>query len=160
MRVYGFRRQPAARPICSRVEDYCGRLDSKSVNRKILENLIRAGAFDFTGRDRAEEFELIDQALSAGASAHRDRRSGQVSLFGELELETGPKKNGDTIHVKPWSLAEKLGHERDLLGFYVTGHPLDAFRELFEDGSYISTSALIEAEDKAVVKIAGAISSL
>ncbi|MBV8330254.1 MAG: DNA polymerase III subunit alpha, partial [Verrucomicrobia bacterium] len=142
------------------VEDYCGRLDSKSVNRKILESLIRAGAFDFTGRDRAEEFERIDQALLSGASAHRDRRSGQVSLFGELELGPTPRRNGDTIHVTPWSLSEKLGHERDLLGFYVTGHPLDAFRELIEGGNYISTSALMEEEDKAVVKIAGSISSL
>jgi DNA polymerase III subunit alpha len=142
------------------VEDYCSRLDSKAVNRKILENLIRAGAFDFTGRDRAEEFERIDQALSAGASAHRDRRSGQVSLFGESELAKTPKKNGDTIRVRPWSLAEKLGHERDLLGFYVTGHPLNAFREMIEGGSYISIVGLAEQEDKAVVQIAGSISSL
>jgi DNA polymerase III subunit alpha len=142
------------------VEDYCSRLDSKAVNRKILENLIRAGAFDFTGKDRAEEFERIDQALSAGASAHRDRRSGQVSLFGEMELAAAPRKNGDTIRVTPWSLAEKLGHERDLLGFYVTGHPLDSFREMIEGGSYINTSALAEEEDKAAVKIAGSISSL
>jgi DNA polymerase III subunit alpha len=142
------------------VEDYCSRLDSKSVNRKILESLIRAGAFDFTGRDRAEEFERIDQALLSGASAHRDRRSGQVSLFGELELGPTPRRNGDTIHVTPWSLSEKLGHERDLLGFYVTGHPLDAFRELIEGGNYTSTSGLIGEEDKAVVKIAGSISSL
>src|SRR5262249_58159425 len=68
------------------LEDYSSRLDSKSVNRKILENLIRAGAFDFTRQDRAELFAQIDQTLATGASAQRDRRAGQVSLFGELEL--------------------------------------------------------------------------
>jgi DNA polymerase-3 subunit alpha len=141
------------------VEDYCSRLDSKAVNRKILENLIRAGAFDFTGKDRAEQFERIDQALSAGASAHRDRRSGQVSLFGESEMVPAPKKNGDTVHYTAWSFTEKLGHERDLLGFYVTGHPLDAFRELIEGGKYIRISDLAEQEDKAIVTIAGSISS-
>ena len=141
------------------VDDYCSRLDSKAVNRKILENLIRAGAFDFTGKDRAEQFERIDQALSAGASAHRDRRSGQVSLFGELEIATAPTKNGDAVHYTPWSIAEKLGHERDLLGFYVTGHPLDAYRELIEGDKYIRISNLADQEDKAVVKIAGSISS-
>ncbi len=141
------------------VEDYCSRLDSKSVNRKILENLIRAGAFDFTGRDRAEQFERIDQALSAGASAHRDRRSGQVSLFGDSEMVAAPKKNGETVHYTPWSIAEKLGHERDLLGFYVTGHPLDAYRELIDGGKYIQISDLTDQEDKAIVKIAGSISS-
>lgn len=141
------------------VEDYCSRLDSKAVNRKILENLIRAGAFDFTGQDRAEQFERIDQALSAGASAHRDRRSGQVSLFGESEMVAAAKKNGDTVHYTPWSIAEKLGHERDLLGFYVTGHPLDAYRELIEGGKYIRISDLAEQDDRAVVNIAGSISS-
>ena len=73
------------------LEDYCSRLDSKAVNRKILENLIRAGAFDFTGRDRAELFARIDQSLATGASAHRDRRSGQVSLFGDLDLVPAAK---------------------------------------------------------------------
>jgi DNA polymerase III subunit alpha len=141
------------------LEDYCSRLDSKSVNRKILENLIRAGAFDFAERDRAELFERIDQALSAGASAHRDRRSGQVSLFGDLELATTPKTNGETIHFTPWSAAEKLGYERDLLGFYVTGHPLDAYRDLIEGGSYLKISALTDQEDKETVKIAGSISA-
>jgi DNA polymerase-3 subunit alpha len=141
------------------VDDYCSRLDSKAVNRRILENLIRAGAFDFTGKDRAEQFERIDQALSAGASAHRDRRSGQVSLFGELEIATAPTKNGDAVHYTPWSIAEKLGHERDLLGFYVTGHPLDAYRELIEGDKYIRISNLADQEDKAIVKIAGSISS-
>jgi DNA polymerase III subunit alpha len=141
------------------VEDYCSRLDSKSVNRKILENLIRAGAFDFTERDRAELFERIDQALSAGASAHRDRRSGQVSLFGELEMATTPKVNGDTVHFTPWSAVEKLGYERDLLGFYVTGHPLDAHRAVIEGGEYVKISDLADQEDKGTVKIAGSISA-
>jgi DNA polymerase-3 subunit alpha len=141
------------------VEDYCGRLDSKSVNRKILENLIRAGAFDFTGRDRAEQFERIDQALSSGASVHRDRRSGQVSLFGDLEIAAAPKTNGDAVHFTPWSAVEKLGHEKDLLGFYVTGHPLDAYRELIEGGFYMKINDLADQDDKGTVKIAGSISS-
>ena len=97
------------------IEDYCSRLDSKSVNRKILENLIRAGAFDFTGRDRAELFARIDQSLATGASAHRDRRSGQVSLFGDLEIPP-TKANGDNVHFTPWSIAEKLGYEIELSG--------------------------------------------
>ena len=141
------------------LEDYCGRLDSKSVNRKILENLIRAGAFDFTERDRAELFARIDQALATGASAHRDRRSGQVSLFGDLELVPTPKTNGDNFHFTPWSTAEKLGYEKDLLGFYVTGHPLDPYREIIEGGKYLAVSDLTDQEDKAAVKIAGSISA-
>jgi DNA polymerase III subunit alpha len=141
------------------LEDYCSRLDSKAVNRKILENLIRAGAFDFTGRDRAELFARIDQSLATGASAHRDRRSGQVSLFGDLDLAPTPKTNGDTVHFTPWSLAEKLGYEKELLGFYITGHPLDPYREIIEEGKYVAVSELANQEDKVTVQVAGSISA-
>jgi DNA polymerase III subunit alpha len=141
------------------LEDYCSRLDSKAVNRKILENLIRAGAFDFTGRDRAELFARIDQALATGASAHRDRRSGQVSLFGDLELAPASKTNGETVDFTPWSIAEKLGYEKDLLGFYITGHPLDAYREIIEGGKYVAIRDLANQEDKVIVQVAGSISA-
>src|SRR6266516_4193390 len=63
------------------LEDFCGRLDSRVANRKMLESLVRAGAFDFTRRDRAELFALIDDALASSAALQRDRLSGQVSLF-------------------------------------------------------------------------------
>ena len=141
------------------LEDYCSRLDSKAVNRKILENLIRAGAFDFTGRDRAELFARIDQSLATGASAHRDRRSGQVSLFGDLDLVPPAKTNGDTVHFTPWPLAEKLGYEKELLGFYITGHPLDPYREIIEEGKYMAVSDLANQEDKVTVQVAGSISA-
>jgi DNA polymerase-3 subunit alpha len=141
------------------LEDYSSRLDSKSVNRKILENLIRAGAFDFTGNDRAELFAQIDQTLATGASAQRDRRSGQVSLFGELELAPARKDNGNSAQVTSWSLGEKLGYEKELLGFYVTGHPLNAYRDLIEGGKFLRISELSLQEDKATIQIAGSISS-
>jgi DNA polymerase-3 subunit alpha len=141
------------------LEDYCGRLDSKAVNRKILENLIRAGAFDFTGKDRAELFVRIDQALASGVSAQKDRVSGQVSLFGELDIVPGSKSNGDSVHFTPWTLGEKLGYEKELLGFYVTGHPLDAYRDLLESGKYLPISHLPDQEDRSTIQIAGSIST-
>jgi DNA polymerase III subunit alpha len=142
------------------VEDYCSRLDSKSVNRKTLENLIRAGAFDFTGRDRAELFARIDQALATGASAHKDRRTGQVSLFGDFELLAPTQKtNADTLQYTPWSLSEKLGYEKELLGFYITGHPLEAYREIIEGNKYVAVSELPQQEDKGTVQVAGSISA-
>src|SRR5919204_683675 len=69
----------------SSLEDFCARLGSRIANRKMLESLIKSGAFDFTGRDRAELFACIDEALVSAASAHRDRAAGQVSLFDEVE---------------------------------------------------------------------------
>lgn len=141
------------------LEDYCGRLDSRSVNRKILESLIRAGAFDFTGRDRAELFARIDQALASGASAQKDRASGQVSLFGESELIPSKKAIRESLDFTPWTVSEKLGYEKELLGFYVTGHPLDPYRDLIEGGKYQPISALVDWEDKSTVRVAGSISA-
>jgi DNA polymerase-3 subunit alpha len=142
------------------LDDYCGRLDSRSVNRKSLESLIRAGAFDFTGQDRAQLFAQIDQALAAGAALHRDRLSGQVSLFGDLELAPATNRNGRTTEFAPWSLSEKLAYEKELLGFYVTGHPLDAYRDLLEAGKFTPITELTALEDRGQVKVAGSISSL
>src|SRR5438128_7196021 len=93
------------------LEDFCGRLGTRVANRKMLESLIKAGAFDFLGRDRAELFACIDQALSAAAVAHRDRTAGQVSLFDEI---SAPTMTGRPRTVTPWSDHEKLLYEKEL----------------------------------------------
>ena len=141
------------------LEDYSSRSDSKSVNRKILENLIRAGAFDFTGKERAELFAQIDQTLASGASAQRDRRSGQVSLFGDFELTPAGKENGNSTKIAPWTLGEKLGYEKELLGFYVTGHPLNAYRDLIEGGKFLRVNELAIQGERSIIQVAGSISS-
>ena len=141
------------------LEDYCGRLDSRAVNRKTLENLIRAGAFDFIGVDRAELFARIDQALAAGASVQKDKASGQVSLSGDFDLGPAPKPTREAVSYTPWTLAEKLSYEKELLGFYVTGHPLDAYRDLINGSKYVALRELTGHEDKSTVQVAGTISA-
>src|SRR5437762_4530738 len=135
------------------LEDFCGRLDSRVANRKILESLMNTGAFDFLGRDRAELFACIDEALSASAAAHRDRIAGQVSLFDETTAPTASRKKP----LAPWSEHEKLSYEKELLGFYVSGHPLDAYVDFFAAKKYRSIASLSELDDRAPFKIAGAI---
>jgi len=135
------------------LEDFCGRLDSRVANRKILESLMKTGAFDFLGRDRAELFACIDEALSSSAAAHRDRIAGQVSLFDETTAPTTSRKKP----LAPWSEHEKLSYEKELLGFYVSGHPLDAYVDFFAAKKYRSIASLSELDDRAPFKIAGAI---
>ena len=120
----------------------------------MLESLIKAGAFDFVGYDRAELFDCIDEALASAASAHRDRAAGQVSLFGDGEnaVPITRRKN-----IVPWSEHEKMSYEKELLGFYVTGHPLDAFAQFLATRNYQTISSLNELADRAPFKIAGAI---
>ncbi|HEY2125440.1 MAG TPA: DNA polymerase III subunit alpha, partial [Chthoniobacterales bacterium] len=136
------------------LEDFCGRLGSRIANRKMLESLVKAGALDFLGRDRAELFACIDEALAAAASAHRDRAAGQVSLFSDEQsaVTTVRRKT-----VTPWSEAEKLSYEKELLGFYVTGHPLDAFAAFLATRNYQTIASLSELTDRAPFKLAGAI---
>src|SRR3954454_7986668 len=138
----------------SSLEDFCKRLDSRVANKKILENLIKCGAFDFLGRERAELFACIDESMAAAASSQRDRASGQVSLFDDMPAP-GPKP---TSHrVIPWTEHEKMSYEKELLGFYVTGHPLDAYAQILADGKYQTIASLNELVDRASFKIAGAI---
>ena len=135
------------------LEDLCTRLDSRVANRKMLESLIKAGAFDFLGRDRSELFSCIDDAVMASAAAQRDRLAGQVSLFDEATAPTGSRKRQAT----PWSEHEKLSYEKELLGFYVSGHPLDAYADIFAAKNYRSIASLGGLDDRAPFKIAGAI---
>ncbi len=136
------------------VEDFCSRLDSRVANRKMLESLIKAGAFDFIGRDRADLFTRIDDALASSAALQRDRVAGQVSLFDE---ETHAATAGRPQSIRPWTEHEKLSYEKELLGFYVSGHPLDAYAEILAVKNYRSIASLGELDDRAQFKIAGAI---
>ena len=123
-------------------------------NRKILENLIRCGAFDFLGRERAELFACVDESMGAAAASQKDRASGQVSLFDDMP----PPASKPTAHrVIPWTEHEKMSYEKELLGFYVTGHPLDAYANVLAEGKYQTIASLNELADRASFKIAGAI---
>jgi DNA polymerase-3 subunit alpha len=135
------------------LEDFCTRLDSRVANRKMLESLIKSGAFDFVGQDRAELFGCIDSAVSASITAQRDRLAGQVSLFDEATASTTSRKR---VAIR-WSEHEKLSYEKELLGFYVSGHPLDAYVDVFAAKNYRSIASLGELDDRAPFKIAGAI---
>ncbi len=136
------------------LEDFCRRLDARVANRKILENLIKCGAFDFLGRERAALFSCIDESMAAAAASQKDRASGQVSLFDDMPAPA-PKP---TLHrVVPWTEHEKMSYEKELLGFYVTGHPLDAYAAVLSEGKYQTIASLNELPDRASFKIAGAL---
>src|SRR2546423_3403838 len=136
------------------LEDFCRRLDSRVGNRKILENLIKCGAFDFLGRERAELFVCIDESMAAAAASQRDRASGQVSLFEDLPPAAPQSASRGVI---PWTEQEKMSYEKELLGFYVTGHPLDAYASVLAERKYQTIASLNELADRASFKIAGAI---
>ena len=139
------------------LEDFCGRLGSRIANRKMLESLVKSGAFDFLGRERAALFACIDDTLVSSAAAHRDRAAGQVSLFDEIAASITSTRRRS---VAPWSDHEKLSYEKELLGFYVTGHPLNAYVDLFAAKNYRTIASLGELDDRAQFRAAGAITQI
>ncbi len=141
----------------SSLEDFCRRLDSRVANRKMLESLVKCGAFDFLGRERAELFACIDEALAAAAASHRDRASGQVSLFDDVPA---PVAKTGARAVTAWTPHEAMSYEKELLGFYVTGHPLDAYASAITAGNYQTIVSLGELADRATFRIAGAITQV
>jgi DNA polymerase-3 subunit alpha len=119
------------------LDDFSARLDSKVVNKRILENLVKAGALDWTGETRAGMFARLEQVVASASSAQRDRASGQVSLFDALDFAApAPKAASNEAPVSEWDKDERLAHEKELLGFYVTGHPLDKFRGVIDSDKY------------------------
>lgn len=136
------------------LEDFCRRLDSRIANRKILESLVKCGAFDFLGRERAELFACIDESLAAATESHKDRASGQVSLFDDIPA---PVSKPNRHRVPPWTEHERMSYEKELLGFYVTGHPLDAYATLLAEGKYQTVASLNELADRAPFRVGGAV---
>jgi DNA polymerase-3 subunit alpha len=143
-----------ARGAFASLEDFCRRLDSRIANRKILENLVKCGAFDFLARERAALSACIDESLAAALATHRDRASGQVSFFDDMPP---PASKPAITSVVPWTEHEKMSYEKELLGFYVTGHPLDAYAAVLADGRYQTIASLNELPDRGSFRIGGAI---
>ncbi len=143
-----------ARGEFASLEDFCRRLDSRIANRKMLESLVKCGAFDFLSRERAELFACIDDSLAAASATHKDRASGQVSLFDDMPP---PASKPAITRVLPWTEPERMSYEKELLGFYVTGHPLDAYAAALSEGNYQTIASLNELPDRATFRIGGAI---
>lgn len=122
------------------LDDFASRLDSKVVNKRILENLVKAGALDWTKDTRAGMFTRLEQVVASASSAQRDRAAGQVSMFDSLDFAAPAAKTKSKRSTEPtieeWSKDERLAHEKELLGFYVTGHPLDKFRSVIDSNKY------------------------
>jgi DNA polymerase III subunit alpha len=121
--------------------DFCERVDLGAVNRRMIESLIKAGAMDTVNGTRAQLFAAIDNAMESGARTWRDRASGQSGLFSALMEETAPADH-PLPKVPDWGGQEKLTGEKAMLGFYITGHPLDQYMDKVRELATHGTSGL------------------
>src|SRR5580700_4796366 len=108
--------------------DFCERVDLGAVNRRMIESFIKAGAMDSLEGTRAQLMAVIDSAMETGVRAQKDRASGQSGLFAGLMEEQAPSDH-PLPKVPDWTAHDKLSAEKEILGFYVSGHPLDQFMD-------------------------------
>jgi DNA polymerase III subunit alpha len=141
------------------LSDLCERVDGRTVNRKILEALIKSGACDAFGQTRATLFAQIERTLARAASILSDKQKGQSSLFGALE-EKAPPMPEAISNLPEWPQHELLAHEKELLGFYVTGHPLTPFAPILEKYALANTARLAELPTRSLTRIGGLIAAV
>jgi DNA polymerase-3 subunit alpha len=135
----------------------CREVDARLVNKRVLESLVKAGALDNLGANRATLCAAIDAAIEDGQKAHRDRESGQTGLFGPA---------GDRPALAPprplpeWTEKDRLAREKETLGFYVTGHPFHEYADRVRGLVTHSTSGLKDLKGPCQATVAGIVAGM
>jgi DNA polymerase III subunit alpha len=143
--------------------DFCRRVDLHKVNKRMLEGLIKAGAFDSLGAKRSQLMAMLDHGIEDGAAAQQERERGQTSIFGE-ELNGDGSAHG---HIEPalpnvpeWDQAQRLKYERELTGFYITAHPLARYEATIHALATATTVGIAELSDGKEVRLCGIIATV
>jgi DNA polymerase III subunit alpha len=159
--IRGFGVKTAEAVIANRAEkgtfenlvDMCTRVDAQFINRRVLEALIKCGAFDFSGEPRAAMVAQLDDALRIAQKMQDDAVRNQMGLFGGAAAKPPPPNRG--APVKEWDAREKLRLEKETLGFYITAHPLDKYDRELARVSKVTTTDLPNAPDGSTVQLSG-----
>ena len=140
--------------------NFCERVDGRKVNRRVLESLVKCGAFDFTKVDRARMIAALDTAMERAASRQHDRQIGQASMFDLLSPDAAGVSHEEYPEVDPWNEHQKLSFEKESVGFYVTGHPLAQFEGILRQYSTVNTVTINDVPDKREVRLGGIVVGL
>lgn len=143
------------------IYDFAERVDQRAVNKRVLESLIKSGAFDGVSANRAALMAVLDKAIEYGARAQRDKLSGQVGLFAAMAGAAGGVVEEPPLpNVAPWSKKESLAFEKESLGFYASGHPLEDYAESIKGLTRFDNGNLNEAAHGDQIAIGGIIVDL
>ena len=145
--------------------DFAERIDARRVNRKVVESLVKCGAFDFTAAPRHVLFASIDKAMDRASQAQRDRDSGQLNL---LDMFGGPPSKASDALVREddlaedarWNEQQRLAFEKECLGFYITGHPLDRYSKELKRYANTTSGQVERLAQRAEVSIAGVVAAI
>ena len=140
------------------IYNLCERVNLNAINRRVIESLIKAGALDSMGGNRAQLTEALDRAIETGLRVSRDRERGQHGLFGTFEEEHATEY--PLAKLPDWTMEQKLAGEKEMLGIYVSGHPLDRWAEKVADLATHSTDKLEDLEKGFEVKLCGILTGI
>lgn len=136
--------------------DFCARVDSRVINKRMVEYLIKAGAFDSLSSGRAALFNALDGVLERSEKAQSDRRSGQTSFFEKISVP-GAEQEMRIEQTREWTDDKMLSFEKEALGFYISGHPLARYEQEMKNYVSVSIHDLVEQRRKGSVTIGGII---
>ena len=122
------------------IRDFCERLSTREVNRRTVESLIKAGAFDSTGANRHQLLMVYSQVIDTAQQDKKNVMSGQMSLFDIMSDEDKKEFSLQLPAVADLDKEEKLAFEKEVLGIYISGHPLDAYQKVWAKGITARTS--------------------
>jgi DNA polymerase-3 subunit alpha len=155
-------------------EDFISRVDGRAINKRVLEHLSKTGAFDFSGALRKKIFDSIDGAMATAANNARDKAAGQHSFMDMLAEPAPAKKSPASTAVSRTALpsapgsadiddftsAERLIFEKELLGFYVSGHPMNVYAGITDAVDTYAVDDLLKQGDRVEFRIAGIASNI
>jgi DNA polymerase-3 subunit alpha len=127
--------------IFASIYEFCEKVDLRLLNKRVLESLIKSGAMDSLGR-RAQLMAVLDKAIEHAQKEQRDKESGQHGLFGVFQQEQDQVPEVKLPDTPDWDEHTRLANEKEILGFFITGHPLEKYREKLEDLRALSIGEL------------------
>ena len=137
------------------VDQFLENVDPKRVNKRVIESLIKCGAFDSLGHTRSSLFACLDALVETASRTAQDKAVGQESLFGGQ-----PAAGVQIPDLGEWPEKERLANEKEALGFFISGHPMDAYTEEVDRFANQDTTSLQQCKDGADVAIAGTLSGV
>lgn len=141
--------------------DFCRRVDLRRVNKRVLESLIKSGAFDFTGSSRAQLMVALDEVVEKAQNFHRQKESNQLGIFVHLEDQSQELTEQRGLQeVEEWPENQLLAFEKEAVGFYITCHPLARFEEEIKRHTHDDTVSILTRQNGSEVTICGVANSL
>src|SRR5437660_2177339 len=125
------------------IYEFCEKVDLRLLNKRVIESLIKSGAMDAFG-NRAQLMAVLDKAMERAQKSHRDAEMGQHGLFGVFQQEDSANGDSEKLPTVPeWDEHQRLSYEKEVLGFFITGHPLEKYREKLQDFNALTAENIL-----------------